>query len=106
MIVYHEAKPSSVKEILKDGLRRISRGEKGDDPLIVRADMLLDKHRPSRLRDRGVSRDDNIYAYFMHDGVVVDITDGRSVPVDMFVAESGQAVLRLTVDPRHIELSN
>lgn len=97
MILYHEVDPKEVESILHEGLKRTSRGDKGDDTTIEKTDQLLDNMRPKHLKESGVSRDNNLYGYMAKDGHVVRITDGGTVPIDGFVRESTQAVLELTV---------
>lgn len=99
MIVYHEITPSSVSAALRDGLKRTSRGEKGTDPAIARTDHYLDRCCPEDLRQAGVSRDDNLYAYVATDAQLVDITNGNLIPLSSFVNTSQQTVLQLTVNP-------
>lgn len=99
MIAFHEAKPEDMATILAHGLKRTSRGEKGDDSDIIRTDQLLDEWRPDDLRKAGWSRDNNLYAYVVLDGVVIDITNGQRIPVTRFVASAQQSLLELTVDP-------
>ena len=98
MIAFHEVDPAHVKSILAHGLKRTSRGEKGDGSDIVRTDQLIDEWRPDDLRKAGWSRDNNLYAYIVLDGNVIDITNGQRVPVDKFIANARQSLLELTVD--------
>lgn len=98
MIVYHEVDPAEVDSILEKGLKRTSRGDKGDDKTIIKTDKLLDDARPDELRHSGVSRDDNLYAYMAVDTKIIRITDGKAVNIDEFLQESKQAVLRLEVE--------
>lgn len=106
MHVYHEAKPEALAVILKEGLRRTSRGEKGNDHTIIMTDKLLDERRPARLSGAGVSRDDNLYGYIAGKDSIIDITDGKPVPVQAFIKGSKQAVLRLEVEPKRCYISD
>lgn len=45
MILYHEVDSSDVDSILREGLKRTSRGDKGDDKAIIKTDKLLDDAR-------------------------------------------------------------
>lgn len=99
MIAYHELTPKAVKSVLQEGLKRTSRGQKGDDSLIAKTDKLLDARRPTELRRADISRDDNLYAYVVHKNKVIDITDGSFVSCTEFIERSKQAVLELQVDP-------
>lgn len=92
--------------MLKEGLKRTSRGEKGDDSLIIRVDALLDSCRPDELRQAGVSRDDNVYGYVADGDCLIDITDGRAVKLSNFINRSDQAVLRLHIEPERCYVSD
>lgn len=98
MILYHEADTGSVALILKEGMKRTSRGEKGDDESIVRTDKFLDAYRPDDLVASKVSRDDNVYAYLGSGGQVVDITSGELVELEMFIDRAEGEVLSFEVD--------
>lgn len=98
MFAYHEITPPSLNSVLRDGLKRRSRGEKGDDSAIAQTDKYLDIHRPDVLRAANVSRDNNLYAYLAHKDMIIDITDGSYMPLDKFIRESQQVVLRLALD--------
>lgn len=106
MKVYHEIQPDALEAALINGLIRASRGDKGADKAIIKTDQFLDAHCPRRLKDQAVSRDDNLYAYAHVDGSVIDITDGRHVPIGQFVAASSQRVLELDVDPEKCFVSD
>lgn len=105
-VAYHETNPDNLGATLTHGLRRTSRGDKGDDPDIKRTDDLLDALRPESLLAAGVSRDNNLYAYLCTDKSVVDITDGSLVSRPKFIQRSTQAVLELEIDPRRCYVSN
>src|SRR5690606_87943 len=106
MIVYHEIDPSSCEAALKDGLKRTSRGEKGDDELIKTTDELLDSRRPSGLSQAGVSRDNNLYAYLSSDDHIIDIKDGLEKPISEFTDRGEQVLLRLQVDSDKVYVSD
>lgn len=99
MIVYHEVDPSALQSVIKHGLKRKGRGEKGNDSLIAKTDQFLDSLCPVYLRQAGVSRDDNLYAYLSFDGRVTDITSGNDKSVDTLIENSKQAVLKLAIEP-------
>ena len=105
MNVYHVANPDSTGSILANGLERTSRGDKGDDKKIIKTDMFLDAKCPSELKNKGLSRDDNIYAYVVTDGMVMDITDGTPVPSDKFI-EKNNRTLELEVDEKRCFVSD
>lgn len=97
MVLYHEVAKDSVEKILADGLKRTSRGEKGDKTDIIQTDTYLDDHRPVAVRKRGVSRDDNLYAFVGTEDSLIDITNGATVSLADYPKE-GSALLRITVD--------
>ena len=105
-IAYHEVTSSSLSGVLKTGLKRTSRGEKGDDQDIIKTDTLLDKYRPEPLRAAGVSRDNNLYAYVAVNGKIANITDGTRVDIHDFIEKSQQKVLKLTINPHRCYVSD
>ncbi len=71
-ILYHEVKSDKIQSVLEQGLRRISRGDKGSDRNIKRTDTLLDDGCPKELKAAGVSRDNNLYCCIpYYDGIVL-----------------------------------
>ena len=96
---YHELSAEALNDVLDNGLKRASRGDKGDDQDIIKTNKLLDSQLPTRLKRQSVSRDNNIYAYMCIDQSIIDITDGRLVPLDQFVASSRGQIIELTIDP-------
>ncbi|HSH31056.1 MAG TPA: hypothetical protein VK963_00085 [Candidatus Saccharimonadales bacterium] len=106
MVVLQQASPSALNDIRREGLKRGSRGEKGDDRLIIQTDEYLDDARPADVKQMGLSRDDNLYAYVVHNDRAIDITDGKAVRVEAFIKNSEQAVLRLSVDPERCYVSD
>jgi hypothetical protein len=105
-VVYHEANPSSLNTILRDGLHCTSRGDKGDDKAIIKTDKFLDDYLPRYLRHTGISRDNNLYAYAATNHKIIDITNGKSVGIERFVNNSQQIVLLLRVDPHRCFVSD
>ncbi len=97
MKLYHEVKPDSVGAILQKGLIRTSRGQKGDDKYIIQTDAILDQHRSSALKEAGVSRDDNLYCFYAHNGSITDIRDGAVVPLKKYAATNDYSVLEIDV---------
>ena len=97
MILYHEVAKDSVEKILADGLKRTSRGDKGDQTDIIQTDAYLDDHRPDAVRKQGVSRDDNLYAFVGTDYSLIDITNGATVPLTDY-PNDGSVLLRIAVD--------
>ncbi len=106
MTAYHEVTPDAVASILSEGLKRTSRGEKGDDSAIARTDRFLDDRRPDTLKDAAVSRDDNLYGFVTDARQVARITDGQTVAIDTFIQQSEQAVLELDIDPNRSYVSD
>lgn len=106
MYVYHEVDAELMDEILIDGIKQGTRGEKSQDDYIIQTDRLLDSYRPEHLKSQGVGRANNIYGYVAVDGKLVDIVDGELVDVDSFVADSSELVLRLEVEPQRCQVSD
>lgn len=106
MKAYHEISLDSLEGIQKEGLLCTPRGDKGDDESIIRTDRLLDKHRPTSLKDQGVSRGSSLYAYAYINGYIISITDGTRVALGQFLKNSTQAVLEVDTDPRKCFVSN
>lgn len=106
MYAYHEVNSDTVQSILKNGLKRSDRGDKGDYDDIVKTDNFLDDHCPAELKSLGLSRQNNLYAYVSHNQNVISITDGAEVPIDKFARNSNQAVLRLKLDPKKCFVSD
>lgn len=106
MKAYHEVSTEDVATILKHGLKKTSRGDKGDDKVILATDAFLDEHCPDFLKTHGLSRDDNIYAYVRNGDSIVTITDGKQVPIKVFVKRSKDNVLELTIDPSRCYVSD
>lgn len=106
MIAYHEVSPDNVDAVLREGLKRTSRGDKGNDDAIMRTDQLLDELRPKKLKEAGWSRDDNLYAYVADGDQIIDITSGKWIPVNEYVARSEQSVLEVAVDPARCYVSD
>jgi hypothetical protein len=96
MVLYHEIDRDSLDSVLADGLKRTSRGEKGDDDAIKKTDAYLDTHRPATLVHRNISRDDNIYAFLGTDKTLIDITSGAIVSLSDH-KKPDVALLRLSV---------
>lgn len=106
MKAYHEIHPESLDSALAEGLKRTSRGSKGDNEAIIKTDRLLDSLRPQQLTAQGISRDDNLYSYVGIDDFVIDIVDGTHVPIDDFVDRAKLRVLELDIDPARSFVSN
>jgi hypothetical protein len=106
MLVYHEVPPDTLESILLNGLKRTASGEKSDDKAIARTDHFLDQHCPNNLRNAGVSRVNNIYAYLQANGTIVDIVDGRHIPIQEFITRSKQTILELDINPTQCYVSD
>lgn len=106
MLVYHEASPDKIESILQNGLKRQSRGAKGDDVWIKKTDKFLDERRPKKLRDAGVSRDDNIYAYLSTGEYIISITDGTLVPLTAFIKQASNGLLKLNINEANCFVSD
>jgi hypothetical protein len=98
-IVYHEILKEGLDSAMKDGLKRNTRGDKGDYSAIKRADQLLDNCRPKELIQASLSRNDNLYCYLAHEDGVADITDGKiKHPTEISQSQKHQ-FLKIKVDP-------
>lgn len=106
MLAYHEVAPDQLQSILSNGLKKESRGSKGDDEWIVKADAYLDAHRPKNIVEAKVSRDDNIYAYYVTETSVIDIVDGAHIPRADFIHAKSGALLELHIDPKRSYISD
>lgn len=106
MIVYHKISSSSLDSVLQKGLRRQSRGKSGDDAMIIKTDYFLDERRSTDMKAKGISRDNNIYAYIGDGEKIVDITNGDIVSFDLFKQQSDEPLLRLQVDPHRCFVSD
>lgn len=106
MLVYHQVNPDVLESALKNGLKIDERGDKGDDKAIIAADKLLDDRCPHDLKDLGLSRQHNLYAYLSVNKSVVNITTGELVPVNEFVKLNSQVTLALSVDPKRCYVSD
>jgi hypothetical protein len=106
LVVYHEIKKDRLESVLERGLKRTSRGEKGDDSTTARTDKLLDEHRPDHLKQAGVSRDDNLYCYLTHNQGVVDITTGEVKAATDISESPDQQLLHIKVDASRCYVSD
>ena len=106
MHVLHQADPRCTKTIIAGGLKRTSRGEKGNDKAIIKTDHYLDSVRPESHKEQDISRDDNLYAYVCTDTIVIDITDGTHRQKDLFIQESEPTLFQLAVDPARAYVSD
>ena len=106
MFVYHEIDLDSLKSAMSEGLKRTTRGDKGNDDDIVKTDQFLDDRRPSALKQADVSRDDNLYAYYAPGLYVIDITDGAEVDIESFIDNAEGCILRIEVDPTRCYVSD
>jgi hypothetical protein len=105
-VAFHEIKKDNLELALKAGLKRTSRGDKGDDKAIIKTDKLLDINRPAVLIQNNVSRDDNLYCYFYYKNKIVDITDGNLKGMHEISRSKSQALLRVSVIPTRCYVSN
>ena len=106
MIIYHQINSDELDTILQQGLKCVSRGEKGDNKDIIKTDRFLDTLRPDAIQKAGLSRDNNLYGYMSIDGSVIDIRDGKIISIDRFARNSKFTTLRLTVDPERCYVSD
>lgn len=98
MKLFHEVPKHTVTSILEQGLKRTSRGEKGNDDAIIKTDILLDQYRPTRIKQADVSRDNNIYAYIGYEDTIIDITNGREIALAQYINASSNVLFKLNID--------
>jgi hypothetical protein len=105
-IAFHEINKDNLELALKVGLKRTSRGDKGDDKEIIKTDKLLDDNRPAELVLASVSRDNCLYCYFYYKNKIVDITDGKLKDIHEISNSKSQALLRVSVVPTRCYVSD
>jgi hypothetical protein len=105
-VAFHEIKKSNLELARRVGLKRTSRGDKGDDKEIIKTDKLLDDNRQAELVLANVSRDDCLYCYFYYKNKIVDITDGKLKDIHEISRSKSQALLRVKVIPTRCYVSN
>jgi hypothetical protein len=105
-VAFHEINKDNLELALKAGLKRTSRGDKGDNKEIIKTDKLLDDNRPAVLIQNNVSRDDNLYCYFYYKNKIVDITDGKLKDIHKISTSKSQVLLRVSVIPTRCYISN
>lgn len=98
MFLYHQASTEAGKDALENGLQLTAKREMGNREDIKRADAFLDARRPAELIAAGVRRRDNIYAFVGDEATLVDITDGKTVPLETY-KQPGCILFRLEADP-------
>lgn len=106
MIVYHEVNPDALRIIRREGLKRTSRGDKGDDQAIIKTDKFLDEHRLEHLRVTGVSRDNNLYGYLSDGEKVIDTRDGKIITVQELNKQTDQVLLKIAIDSTRCYVSD
>lgn len=106
MIAYHSLQASSLPQILEHGLKCTSRGAKGDDSDIAKTDHFLDAHRPAKLVEARISRDNNLYTYVAVDDKIIDITDGSLIPISTFIHQTDDVILQITINEQKCYVSD
>lgn len=106
MILYHEVSYDALQSILHEGLKRNDRGEKGDDQDIIETDEYLDTMQPRSLKEAGLSRSNNIYAFIGEHGSIVDITDGSVRSLKDYMSDHDSVLLKLAVEPKYCYVSD
>jgi hypothetical protein len=97
VVIYHEVRPETLGQVLKEGIKRNSQGQKSDS-VVQRTDECLEGRIPEKLSARGVSRGQVVYGFMSHGTDLIDIHNGKAVPVTHFSAERDLVLLRITVD--------
>lgn len=105
MVLYHEVTKDALDQTLAHGLKAAARGEKGDKSDIKQTDTHLDTHRPDSIRQLGISRDDNLYAFVGTEHSLIDITNGATLPLKDYPLEDSH-LLRLDIDLDHCYVSD
>lgn len=106
MFLYHEISSDSLESILREGLKRTTRGEKGNDEDIIKTDKHLDVLRPSSLKDVGLSRSNNIYAFMGDANTIIDIKNGATISLEEYMTGRRSVLLRLAVSPEYCYVSD
>jgi hypothetical protein len=97
VVGYHEVRPESLNQVLRDGIKRNDQGEKSDS-VVQRTDECLEARIPDDLRAHGLSRREVVYAYMSAGSQLIDIRNGDAVDANRFSAERDLVLLRITVD--------
>jgi hypothetical protein len=95
-VTYHEIMPESLNEVLRQGIKRGTHGEKSNSDN-ENTDSFLDAHLAKTLAAQGVSRQNVVYGYLASGDKLVDIRNGELVDVKSFTAEREQLLLRILV---------
>jgi hypothetical protein len=106
MIVYHEADPDMLNDILAYGLKRTSHGVLSKDKGITKTNKLLDRYRPRFLREAQVSRDNNTYAYLTTNSGIIDISTGNEISELEKATANHRKLLRIEVTAAHCYVSD
>jgi hypothetical protein len=97
VIVYHEVRPETLDEILREGIKRSDHGEKSDS-VVQRTDDCLEARIPAHLRSMGLGRHNVVYAYLSAGANLIDIRNGNAVDVNDFSLQRELVLLRITAD--------
>lgn len=106
MVLYHEIDSSSLQSVLQNGLKCTHRGSKGSDKSIVQTDEYLDKHRPDTLKEAGISRGNNLYAFIGTEDTIINIKDGAIIPVQEYLCHHNSVILKLQIDAESCYVSD
>jgi hypothetical protein len=97
VVVYHEVRPQSLDEILREGIKRSEHGEKSDS-VVQRTDKCLEQRIPAHLSSEGLSRHKVVYGYLSAGTNLIDIRNGNAVDINDFALHRDLVLLRITAD--------
>lgn len=95
--VYHALPERQLQQILAEGLHYGKQGPHSREPFAARANTFLDKHRPTDLLNKKLSRRKCIYAFLGLNDALIDIRTGKPVAPGEWHAGHGKAKLQLQV---------
>ncbi|HEY0964923.1 MAG TPA: hypothetical protein VGE13_00405 [Candidatus Saccharimonadales bacterium] len=96
--VFHELTNDIADTVLQHGLLLGGSGEKTDAE-VHKADVFLNRYRPTPLLEQGVDRETNNYCYLSSGSGIIDITSGKTKSLKEFTTNTRLALLQIDVDP-------
>ena len=106
MLAFHVVTEDALHDVLRTSLRTGQQGALSQDHGAKVTNDFLDKYRPPRLAELGVSRNDCLYLYLGMSGKVLDIADGRLKKTRAWKPGKNLARLALTIEEGAAYLSN
>lgn len=95
MIIYHEAPKKDTEAILQNGLQRTSKGLRSQEQIIIDTNDFLDDHRPPAIIRASIWRNKSIYGFVGSSDWIIEIQDGKKIPLAEHLEETKQAVFRI-----------